>query len=215
MIYLMLHNPSLYLQEVCHDVREVFHIMISQPAICRLLRRYGFTCKKIRQVAKQRGESLKGAFMAQCFLFKRDMFVWVDETGSDRRSNIRKFGYALKGTVPVYHRLLSRGRRVNAIAAISASGTIATELSTETVNGECFFDFLRGTLIPVMNPFDGQSPHLILVLDNCSVHHIREVKDVLQQTGILVIFLPPYSPDLNPIEEAFSYVKQYLRHHDE
>ena len=51
-------------------------------------------------------------------------------------------------------------------------------------------------------------------MDDCSIHHIIEVKDLLQQSGIILLFLPPYSPDLNPIEEAFSYVKGYLRKHD-
>ena len=66
-----------------------------------------------------------------------------------------------------------------------------------------------------MRPFDGVSPHSILIMDNFSVHHVNEVREVLQQAGILVLFLPPYSPDLNPLEEAFSYIKQYLRKHDE
>ena len=48
-----------------------------------------------------------------------------------------------------------------------------------------------------------------------AIHHVQEVKEVFQQAGILLFFLPPYSPDLNPIEEAFSYVKTYLREHDE
>ena len=212
---LILNSPSLYLKEVCRDVGEIFHISVSQPTICRVLRRYGVTRKKIRQVALQRCESLRGAFMAQCLLFKRDTFVWVDETGSDRRNCVRKFGYALKGTRAVYQRHLSRGLRVNALAAMSSTGIMATQLTTGSVNGEFFFDFLRGTLIPLMKPFDGQSSHSVLVMDNCSVHHIQEVSDLLHQMGIHYIFLPPYSPDLNPIEEAFSYVKQYLREHDE
>ena len=66
-----------------------------------------------------------------------------------------------------------------------------------------------------MRPFDGISPHSTLIMDNCSVHHVNKVREVLQQAGILVLFLPPYSPDLNPLEEAFSYIKQYLRQHDE
>ena len=52
-------------------------------------------------------------------------------------------------------------------------------------------------------------------MDSCSVHHVNEVREVLRQAGILVLFLPPFSPDLNPLEEAFSYIKQYLRKHDE
>ena len=55
----------------------------------------------------------------------------------------------------------------------------------------------------------------IAVMDNLSVHHVQEITDLLQQAGILLLFLPPYSPDLNPMEEAFSYVKYYLRTHDE
>ena len=85
---------------------------------------------------------------------------------------------------------------------------------TGSVTGHTFFDFLRGTLIPQMMPFNGSNPHSVLVLDNCSIHHIHEVKDLLQQSGILVLYLPPYSPDLNTIEEAFNYVKCYLRKHD-
>ena len=65
-----------------------------------------------------------------------------------------------------------------------------------------------------MMPYNGTNPHSVLILDNCSVHHIHEVKDLLHQAGIVVLYLPPYSPDLNPIEEAFNYVKSYLRKHD-
>ena len=59
---LILNSPSLYLKEVCRDVGEIFHISVSQPTICRLLRRHGVTRKKIRQVALQRCESLRGAY---------------------------------------------------------------------------------------------------------------------------------------------------------
>ena len=65
-----------------------------------------------------------------------------------------------------------------------------------------------------MEPLDG-TKRSIVILDNCSIHHTRLVKDTLQDAEILVIYLPPYSPDLNPIEDAFSYIKYYLKDHDE
>ncbi len=210
----ILEHASIYLHEVCQEVKECFGLVVSPSTICKLLKRYGVTRKKIRQVAKRRCNALRGAFMAQTFLFKRDMFVWADETGTDKRDQLRKYGYSLRGTRPIYHRLLHRGQRVNAVEAITSCGLLAVELTKSTVNGDFFFDFLRGTLIPRMMPFDGLNPHSILVLDNCSVHHVHEVKSLLEAAGIVVLFLPPYSPDLNPIEEAFSYVKQYLRRHD-
>ena len=52
-------------------------------------------------------------------------------------------------------------------------------------------------------------------MDNCSIHHTELVMDLLKEAGIVVIFLPPYSPDYNPIELVFGYIKAYLKHHDE
>ena len=70
-------------------------------------------------------------------------------------------------------------------------------------------------LIPQMLPFDGQNPRSILVLDNCSIYYVQHVTDHFAAAGILVLFLPPYSPDYMPIEETFSYVKYYLKKHVE
>ena len=78
-----------------------------------------------------------------------------------------------------------------------------------------FFDFVRGSLIPEMRPFDGCNPMSIALMDNCSIHHTQEVADLFLEAGILLIFLPPYSPDLNPIELAFGYVKGYLKEHQD
>ena len=52
-----------------------------------------------------------------------------------------------------------------------------------------------------MRTFDGINPASIAVIDNLSVHHVQEITDLFQQAGILLFFLPPYSPDLNPMEE--------------
>ena len=60
--------------------------------------------------------------------------------------------------------------------------------------------------------FNGSNPHSILVMDNCSIHHVAPVVQMVHEVGALVHFLPPYSPDFNPIEEeAFSKVKAQLR----
>ena len=52
------------------------------------------------------------------------------------------------------------------------------------------------------------------MMDNCFIHHVRPVLNTLQQMGILTLFLPPYSPDMNPIE-MFSYIKYYVKDHDQ
>ena len=124
-----------------------------------------------------------------------------------------RYDYSLRGLTPVCHRFLVRGTRISSVVAMSSSGVLAYEFHTGTMNGDKFFDFVRGNLIPSMQPFPG--PNSILIMDNCSIHHVEEVKRELDFAGILAIFLPPYSPDYNPCEEMFSYVKYYLKDHDE
>ena len=211
----VLANSSMFMHEVCQEVRQVFGIVISPPSICRLLHSYGITRKKIQQIALQRSYTLRGAFRAQCSLFDPDIFVFVDETGIDHRDHMRKYGYALRGVTPEYSRPFhGHGQRVNAIVGISTAGVTAVELTTSTVNTDVFFDFVRGSLIPHMQQFNGTNPRSIVVMDNLSVHHTEPVIDLFHQAGIPIFFLPPYSPDLNPAEECFSYVKVYLRKHD-
>lgn len=60
-------------------------------------------------------------------------------------------------------------------------------------------------------PFNGSNQKSIVVLDNASIHHVDQVVETIQSIGALVRFLPPYSPDMNPIEEVFAEVKQYLQ----
>ena len=116
---LILDNPSLYLSEVCEKIDELSGILVSQATVCRLLKRYGLTRKKVRQIALLRSDSLRGAFIAQALLYKPELFVW---TSCDRRNCIRKFGYAFRGATPVFHRILVRGQRISAVAAISTDG---------------------------------------------------------------------------------------------
>ena len=138
----------MYLREVCDKIHDTLNINVSPPTICKLLKHYAITRKKMMQVAKQRNDALQGVYIAQCSLLNPNMFVWLDETGSDRRDSIRKFGYGMRGMRAATCRLLSRGQRVNVIAAMALNhGIIATGMTTSTVNGDTF---LRGTLLPNM-----------------------------------------------------------------
>lgn len=204
-INLLMENPSLYLSG-----NKQTH-----STVCRLLHRHGLTRKRIQQVAIQRSSIFRGEFMAEMDFFSIDKLVWLDETGCDKRDHIRKMGYAMKGERPVCKRILHRGQRISAVAAMCCDGVIALELEAGTMNGDKFFQFITETLIPEMMQFDGSNARSVLLMDNCSIHHVSPVLEMLTDACILTMFLPPYSPDLNPAEELFSLVKYYLREHDE
>ena len=126
---------------------------------------------------------------------------------------LRRYGYSIRGYRTEIHSLLVRGRRVTSIAAISSTGLLDVYHTTGTGTGDIFFNFIRGSVIPNMLPFP--NPRSILVMDNCSIHHVDYVQDFIRDCGILLLFLPPYSPDYNPIESVFGFIKGYLKQHEQ
>ena len=179
-------NPALQLQEICHRIEQITSVVVTPPTIFRLLKQNGMTRKKIRQVALQRCYWKRAKFMANVSFYFVEQFVWVDETGCN--DHTRKFGYALKGETPEYYRFHAHGRRVSSVAAMSVDGVLAYELTYNTVNGEFFLDFLRASLVPEMMTYNGSNPKCIIIMDNCSVHHVHSVLDYLNTVGIVVIF---------------------------
>ena len=140
------------------------------------------------------------------------MLIFLDETGADHRNTYRKYGYSIRGKRPVNHQLLVRGKRVSGLALISINGLLDVKIEDETVNGDSFYDFVQKYVLPHLMPFNGQNPHSVVVMDNCAIHHVEQITSMIQDVGALVHYLPPYSPDLNPIESVFSKVKLELQY---
>jgi transposase len=75
------------------------------------------------------------------------------------------------------------------------------------MNGEMFLAWVQQGLAPTLRPGD------VVILDNLATHKIRGVRDALEAVGARLLYLPPYSPDFNPIEPMWSKIKQSLRSH--
>ena len=82
----------------------------------------GLTRKKMRTIATQRSDIARTHFMVKVENMGADTFIWVDETGSDKRNALRKYAYSLRGVTPINHCLYTSGRRISAIFAISTRG---------------------------------------------------------------------------------------------
>ena len=67
------------------------------------------------------------------------------------------------------------------------------------------------SVLPIIMPFDGQNSNSVVVMDNASIHYLERIHDIITGVGARLCFLPPYSPDLMPLEEAFSKVKYFLK----
>jgi transposase len=91
------------------------------------------------------------------------------------------------------------------VQAIALDGTRAAMVLDGPINGLCFAGFCQWLLAPSLHPGD------LVVMDNLSSHHSAPAVRAIESVGAQVIYLPPYSPDLNPIENIFSKVKQLFR----
>ena len=207
----LLDSPGIYLQELQNKLFRNTGVMASISTILRTIRRLGFTRKMLRHVVMQQDAIRRQEFMAEMMYISAEMIVWLDETGSDRRSASRKFGYHLRGMTPVDYMFKLRGKRYSTIAIMSQRGMEDFDIYEGTINGETFHDFVERCLVPILQPFNGTNTRSVVVLDNASIHHVDDVVTSIQQTGALLRFLPPYSPDLNPLEESFSKVKAFLK----
>ena len=210
-LHLVLSNPGIYLREIQKALYESTGAEVSPSAICRLLSRIGFSRQKMKLVAKQRDDELRAQFVSDMSLYEPEMLIFIDETGSDRRDSLRKYGYSLRGKPIKSQKLLLRGERLSAISFMSVCGILDCKVVRGTVNTEIFLDCIEKNLIPHLMPFDGINPHSIVILDNHVIHHDHQVVQMIQEVGALVHFLPPYSPDYAPIEEAFSKVKTQMK----
>ena len=185
----------------------MFNLKISAASLCKFLRRSNFTRKKIQFVASQIDSELRGQFICDVSLFREEELIFIDETECDRRDAARKYGYGLRGKPVKYQKLLVRGERISVIVAMTVRGVLDLQIVRGIVNGDIFLRYYSTHLMP----YNGENPNSIVLLDNCSVHHVDGVVDTMQDVGAIVHFLPPYSPDMSAIELLFSKLKYTIR----
>ena len=174
---LVIEKPGIYLREIQQELESWTGTIVDVSTVCRFLHTSGFSRQKLMITAKQRSDVLRAEYMIDMQVYKGhpEFFVFIDETGADRRDSMRRFGYSLRGKPARAQKLLWRGQHVSAIAAISMSGLLDCCTTLSTVTGPKFEEFVRQSLAPVIKPFDDVNPNSVVVLDNASIHHVDEV----------------------------------------
>ena len=97
--------------------------------------------------------------------------------------------------------------RYSILPALSLDGILHVEVFDHPINGDNFLSFVEG-LVERMQPWP--LPNSILIMDNAAIHCVDGVREMVEAHGSHLIYLPAYSPNLNPIEEAFSSIKAWL-----
>lgn len=133
--------------------------------------------------------------------------MFIDETWA-KTNMTRTNGWCRRG-----QRLLARvpyghWKTLTLVAALRHDAVTAPCVFDGPINGQSFLAYVREILVPTLRPRD------IVVLDNLGSHKSDAVRQAIRDAGASRVFLPPYSPDLNPIEQVFSKIKTLLRKAD-
>jgi transposase len=117
-----------------------------------------------------------------------------------RRYGRAKRGHRLVAAVPHGH-----WKTTTFVGALRCDGLTAPMVIDGAINGDLFLAYVEQVLAPTLKPGD------VVIMDNLQVHKIAGVRDAIAAAGATLLFIPPYSPDFNPIELAFSKLKALLR----
>jgi transposase len=160
-------------------------------------------------VALQRDDTLRTRFVCQISQYRTDQLVFVDESASNERTAERKWGWSIRGDPCRVRRNNKRSKRWSILPAITVDGYIAYEIYQDSFTKERFNRFIRQDLLPIMQPYP--LPCSVLIMDNHSIHRSEELSEMCDLRGVILLYLPPYSPDLNPIEQSFGQLKSWMR----
>jgi transposase len=130
--------------------------------------------------------------------------VYSDETGIDD-NEVQNSGWALRGKRCYAVKRAERATRYNIIAALNLNLLFAPFLFEGYSTARTYEIYIERVLVPALKP------GMVVVIDNASFHKSKKVVDLIEAVGCKVLFLPPYSPDFNPIEHWWASVKNAIR----
>ena len=130
--------------------------------------------------------------------------VFIDETWA-KTNMTRPRGRSPKGTRLRAHVPHGHWKTTTFLAALRTTGLTAPVVVDGAINGAIFLAYVQQHLVPTLQPGD------LVVMDNLSAHKVAGVQTAIESAGAKILYLPPYSPDLNPIETVFSKFKWLLR----
>ena len=190
------------------ELKAHLQTTLSVPTLCRALRALKLTVKKKVLIAAERERpdvaTRRAAWKAEQAGHDPEHLVFIDETWA--KTNMTR----TRGRSPKGARLLARvphghWKTTTFLAAMRTTGLTAPLVVDGAINGAIFLAYVEQHLVPTSRRGD------VVVMDNLSAHKVAGVCAAIEGAGARVLYLPPYSPDLNPIETLFSKFKWLLR----
>jgi transposase len=143
-------------------------------------------------------------WMREQGMFDPARLVFIDETWTNT-SMVRLRGRGLRGERLIGYVPHGNWKTLTFVAGLRHRAMVAPFVLEGAINGAMFLAYVEQALVPTLKRGD------IVIMDNLPAHKVNGVEQAIEMAGATLMYLPPYSPDLNPIEPAFSKVKAHLR----
>lgn len=201
-------KPDLTIMELREKIRERHGVGFGYGTVWRFLARHKITRKKKTGHASEQEREDVAAAREEWFEGQPDLdplkLVFIDETAISTNM-ARRFGWAPQGercwaSVPFGH-----WKTTTLIAALRWDRIDAPMTIDGALDGESFLAYVEQLLAPTLSTGD------VVVMDNVRTHKVAGVREAIEANGANVLYLPPYSPDFNPIEKSFAKIKSILQ----
>ena len=135
--------------------------------------------------------------------------MFIDKSGADLKTSIRKASWLLVGVVPILYILYNRSKqRVNILPAYTVEGVLVSLVYSSLTNVEGYNYWIKHFLLPHCNPY--LALRLVVIIDNTSFYYLPYIATLFKRAGVKLVYLPVYLPNLNPIKEFFSKLKEFI-----
>ncbi len=207
LLALVKQEPDLTLEEIQHRLLEECQQKAGIGSVWRFFDRHGISSKKSLRAAEQDRPDVAAArtdWVGNQPRLDSERLVFIDETGTS--TNMAR----LRGRAPRGERLVGKvphghWKTTTFVAGLRASALTAPCVLDGPMNGDAFLAYVEQVLVPALKPGD------IVVMDNLSSHKAPIIRQTIEAAGATLLYLPPYSPDFNPIEQLFAKLKAALR----
>lgn len=200
-------EPDLTLEQTVERIGRELGFKTSDSSVDRFYRRHGVTFKKSLHAAEQSRPDVAEArerWKASQASLDPTRLVFVDETGTNTKM-VRLYGRAPKGRRVLGKQPWGHWKTTTFVAGLRVGEISAPFVLDGPMNRDAFKTYVEQVLAPTLAQGD------MVVMDNLPAHKGDRVRELIEVTGARLLLLPPYSPDLNPIENAFSKLKTLLR----
>ncbi|PLW25115.1 hypothetical protein PCANC_27680 [Puccinia coronata f. sp. avenae] len=203
-------DPTIYLNKIQKAIMEASGEFFPLSTISDdLKQRLGLTRKVAWHVNSAQCHVKRALWSQEIADMPANYLVFVDELAVCVETQHRRMGQSACGWPTNRVKRQSGTICFSMLPGVSTDGVVAVTAQQGSIQRLDFDYFLEYVLIPFMNPFPG--PRSLIVMDNCRIHHGGRIAQICKQHHIIHMYLPPYSPNFNPIEKAFAVIKSDLK----